>query len=60
MSPTSHDATDPPYVASAAARRLGHTPLRSRNAYECWMCAATGVVDVDAAMAGSIFTEQCR
>lgn len=50
---------DPLAVASAAIRALGHVPLRQGGQYECWTCAASGMLD-GGAMTGSIFEEKCK
>jgi hypothetical protein len=51
--------TDPLVVASDLARGLGHTPLRHRNDYECWICPRSGSV-AGGAIVGEIFKEKCR
>lgn len=50
---------DPLARASDAARALGHTPLRDRHDWACWICDCTGKVNGDR-FAGDIFEEKCR
>lgn len=54
------DAPDPLFIASDVARQLGHTPMRYRGSWECWTCKASGAVDDEATLTGTIFQEKCK
>ena len=58
--PSKSRPVDEVIAAGDHARSLGHTTCRKGRTYDCWLCAATGLVGPDGARIGDIFERSCK